>query len=139
MGAKGIAVRSGKDSSRRIAKLHEQLHRLTQFRLMTLYRRQEALRASERELVLHLDSSVAAEHADAGAIHRRLRATAAELSAVNTEIAHQARLLAEQGMRLKRAEWVAEQRAEEWRSQEERRTLAEIVQLATTRRDASLP
>lgn len=106
---------------------------------MTLHRRQEALRASERDLVLLLDLSVAAEHADAGTVHRRLRATAAELSSVNIEIAHQARLLAEQGMRLKRAEWLADQRAEEWRNMDERRTLAEIIQLATARRDASLP
>lgn len=126
------------EPSRRIACLHGQMHKLTQFRVTQLLRRKEALRLEKEDLVQHLGDAVTSKHGDAGLINRRLRANARELAGVDEEIARQSRLLSEHGMRMKRAELIAEQREAEMRALDERRALGDIIEAAVARQGASL-
>ena len=75
------------------------MHRLTQYRLTVLHRRQAELRAAERAAVSALDDSVGAARGAEAIANRRLRLIAVELREVAAEIASHARILAEQARR----------------------------------------
>ena len=123
----------------RIARLQGQMHRLTQYRLTVLHRRQAELRAAERAAVSALDDSVGAARGAEAIANRRLRLIAVELRDVAVEIAAHARILAEQARRAKTAENVADRHYAEEASMGERKRLSEIVEAVAARAGASLP
>ena len=126
------------EPAKRVARLQQQMHRLTQLRLTVLHRRQAALRADERATVAALDDCVDQRAQNAALLHRRLRLAAGELAAVAREIDAQAQLLIGQARRARQAEAIAEAREAEARLALERRQLGDIIDAALGR-TASLP
>ena len=128
-----------RDGPARMARLQTQMHRLTQYRLTELHRRQAELRAAERAAVAALDDGVGADHGAGRILHRRLRLISVELRETAAQIAVQARVLAEQARRARTAETIAERLALEAACADERKTLSEIVEAAGARAGASPP
>ena len=123
----------------RIARLQRQMHRLTQYRLTALHRRQADLRGAEREAVIAFDEGVGAGHGGGSFLHRRLRAIAVELREIAADISAQARILAEQARRAKTAEHIAVRLSAEAANVDARKQLSEIVEGAVAHRKARLP
>lgn len=123
------------DGVERIARLQAQIHRLTQYRLTMLHRRQAELQQAEREAVAWLDGDASV----AAIAQRRLRAIAMELRGIVDDIATQARLLAEQARRARTAENVATRLSMEAANLDERKQLGEIVADIAARGAARLP
>ena len=125
------------DSLTRIGKLQARMHGLGRWRLFSLERQQAGLNDDLRAIFEVLESGdlaygpqarLAARHV--GALQRRLDSLASEQeTARRSVVAH--------GMRAKLAEWAIETAALRYRRHKERNELAELIEQAIARRNAS--
>jgi hypothetical protein len=127
------------DSITRVLDAQRQLHRAAEWQLARLQRQEAELEEDQRSLIAALNDDNALQGLFIEATAKRMRAVARKIDATKEAKAQQAREVAAQASRVKRAERLAETVEREHRRDEERRDLAEVIEQALAHRRASLP
>ncbi len=122
----------------RILAVQQQLRRRAEVRLAELQRQESNLVEQERELVQFLNGDLMPTGAFTASVSRRFRSLAARLAVVRHAKEVQERQLLEQLRRLKRTERVADSLVRDNRVVEERKSLADLIESAGGRGNASL-
>jgi hypothetical protein len=122
----------------RILAVQQQLRKRAEVRLGELQRQELRLVEQERELVQFLNADLMPTGAFAASVSRRFRSLAARLALVRHAKEVQERQWLEQLRRLKRAERVANSLSRDDRVVQERKSLADLIESAIGKGDASL-
>jgi hypothetical protein len=122
----------------RILEAQRQLYRAAEWQLARLKRQEADLEAEQLSLIAALNDDQALQGLFIEATANRLRAVAKRIEAARQARERQEAELAEQAVRVKRAERLADSVELEHRRAEERRELAQIVEQAVGRSRASL-
>jgi len=125
---------------RRIQAVQAELHRLAEWRLAGLARKQQELAEEQTVLIETLNDEDQLHGLFVGAMARRLRTLAGETERV--KVAHEAQTdrVLDEARRLKQAERMVDRVSVDHRRETEKRDLQALVEaLLARRRDASLP
>src|SRR5208282_3495875 len=125
------------DSLTRIGKLLERMHDLGRWRLFSLERQQAGLSDDLRAIFEVLESGDLAYGAQAGLAARHVGALQRRLDSLASEQETARRSVVAHGMRAKLAERAIETAALRYRRHKERNELAELIEQAIARRNAS--
>lgn len=125
---------------RRIQAVQAELHRLAEWRLASLARKQEELATEQTVLIASLNDEDQLHGLFVGAMARRLRALAGETERVKVAREAQADRVLDEARRLKQAERMVDRASVDHRREAEKRELQALVEALLARRgDASLP
>lgn len=125
------------DALNRIGKLQAQLHELGRSRLSAIERLEATLDADLRAAFETLESAGLAYGEQTKLTARRVRSLQRRLDALAREKTHAHEAAKAHGLRAKLAERAAETAAKAYREDKERKELAELIERALARRDAS--
>ena len=125
------------DSLTRIGRLASQMHELGKWRLSAIQQEQASLSEDLRAVFEALESGDLAYGAQAKLGARRIRGLQKKLDALAGESERVQRAAHVHGMRAKLAERAAETADKTYREHEARKELADLVERALMRRDAS--
>ena len=125
------------DSLARIGRLASQIHELGRSRLSAIQREQARLGDDLRAVFEALESGALAYGAQAKLGARRLRGLQKQIDALAHESEHVHRAAHVHGIRAKLAEHAAEAADKAYREHQARKDLAELIERALMRRDAS--
>jgi hypothetical protein len=125
------------DALTRIGKLQGQMHDLGRWRLSAIERQQAELSDDLRAIFEALETGELAYGAQAKLGARHIRALQKRLDSLARESEHARRAAQAHGIRAKLAEQAAETAAARYRDHKERKELAELVERAIVRRNAS--
>jgi hypothetical protein len=125
------------DSLNRIGKLASQMHELGKWRLSAIQREQASLSDDLRAAFEALENGDLACGAQAKLSARRIRGLQKQLDTLAGESERVQRAAHGQGVRAKLAEQAAETADKAYREHEARKELADLVERALMRRDAS--
>ena len=125
------------DSLNRIGRLQSRLHELGRSRLSAIERQQASLGADLKSMFEALESADLAYGAPAKLSVRRIRTLQRRLDALSQEKTRAHEVAKAHALRAKLAEKAAETAAKAYRDERERKELAELIERALARRNAS--
>lgn len=123
----------------RILAVQERLHEIAEWRLARTTQEQSELRASEVALVSALNEDDALQGLFVDAMAKRLKKLAIEAERLEQRRAEEARILFEEGLRLKRTERMTGRLRREYREGVGKRGFADLIDTLVRNGDASLP
>jgi len=128
------------DKVLRIKRLQGELHKLAEWRLAQLARRERGLAEQQEALVASLNGEDQLHGLFVASMARRLKSLAGETERVRAMIETQSGRVLDEAKRLKRADLMADRVETDERREAEKRDLLHLIDaLAGRRRDASLP
>jgi hypothetical protein len=123
----------------RILAVQERLHEIAEWRLARTTQEQSELKASEVALVSALNEHDALQGLFVDAMAKRLKKLAIEAERLEQRRAEEARILFEEGLRLKRTERMTGRLRREYREGVGKRGFADLIDTLVRNGDASLP
>jgi hypothetical protein len=123
----------------RILAVQERLHEIAEWRLARTTQEQSELKASEVALVSALNEDDALQGLFVDAMAKRLKKLAIEAERLEQRRAEEARILFEEGLRLKRTERMTGRLRREYREGVGKRGFADLIDTLVRNGDASLP
>lgn len=123
----------------RILSVQEKLHRMAEWNLARTEREKSDLQKTEVEIVSALNEDAALQGLFVDAMAKRLKKLAVEAERVERRREEEARILREEGLRLKRTERMTGRLRREVRDGEGKRGFADLVDTLVKNVDASLP
>jgi RecA/RadA recombinase len=132
-----MAMRTRMQSLKRILAVQKDLLRLAEWKLALLQRKESDLQKDQERIVAYLDENHSFTPAYAKMIASRLRTLAVQRQETATERQQQAERVLEQARRVGQAERMVDAAAETLRRVEERKELADTIEAAVNRKQAS--
>lgn len=123
----------------RILSVQEKLHQMAEWNLARTEREKSDLQKTEVEIVSALNEDAALQGLFVDAMAKRLKKLAIEAERVERRREEEARILREEGLRLKRTERMTGRLRREVRDGEGKRGFADLVDTLVKNVDASLP
>jgi hypothetical protein len=123
----------------RILAVQEKLHEIAEWRLARTEQEQSELRATEVAIVGALNQDDALQGLFVDAMAKRLKKLAVEAERLEQRRAEEARILFEEGLRLKRTERMTGRLRREYRESVGKRGFADLIDTLVRNGDASLP
>jgi hypothetical protein len=123
----------------RILAVQERLHEIAEWRLARTTQEQSELKAREVALVSALNEDDALQGLFVDAMAKRLKKLAIEAERLEQRRAEEARILFEEGLRLKRTERMTGRLRREYREGVGKRGFADLIDTLVRNGDASLP
>lgn len=124
---------------KRILNVQEQLHRMAEWRLASLQRKEEELLKEQSDLIEALNGDDLLQVAFVPVTARRLQTLAAETAHVARSKEEQAQVMHDRAMQVKRTERMIEDLTRHHRREVEKKGLLDILDVLSARKDASLP
>jgi hypothetical protein len=121
----------------RIAAVQKQIHRLAEWQLIDLRRREETLREQSRELITCLNDDTALHGLFVAPMAKRLTSIGIETGAVSKACEAQSERVLSEGRKLRHAERIYDRTAAGARREAEKVLLGEVIEAALTRPTAA--
>lgn len=125
--------------SKRLLRVQEQLHRMTEWKIASLQRQAAELEQAREAIIQTFNGDDALHGLFVEAASRRLQSLAGEASQVQQEQERQARIAFDQAMQVKRTERMIGTLAAERRREVEKKDLLVLLDGMASKSDASLP
>jgi hypothetical protein len=125
------------ESLEKISLLQSKLHDLNKWRLAEIEQKRQQLEDTQRAMIEAIDRDAIAQGALAAAASRRLRAIDRQIATTKAAYEAQSRRTLDQGARAKVAERLVQSVDAEYRAQNERKELSDLIERSIGRKPSS--